>query len=108
MTIPPDNVGQGSTGHLSAHNNIADVLTALSNQLGALPAFAWGSANLAAGTVTVNNSQVQASSLVFITRMTPSGTLGVLSVPTIVPGVSFTVTSSSNTETSQIGYLIKI
>jgi hypothetical protein len=108
LTIPPDTRAAGQTGHLGDHNSISDVLSAMSTQLGSTPSFAWGSANLAAGTVTVNNSQVLATSIVFIARMSPGGTLGHLAVPTIVAGVSFTVTSSSATETSQIGYLIKI
>lgn len=108
MTIPPDNVAAGQTGHLSAHNNIADVLTAHGTQLAGLPALSWGTASLAAGTVTINNSSVLASSIIFLTRMTPGGTLGHLAVPTIVAGVSFTVTSTSATETSLIGFLIKV
>ena len=108
MTIPPDTRAALQTGHIGDHNNIADVLTAFQNQLTALPGFAFGTANLTAGTVTINNSQVQAASIVFLGRMAPAGTLGHLSVPTITPGVSFVVQSSSATETSQIGYLIKI
>lgn len=108
MTIPPDTRAALQTGHISDHNNIADVLTAFQNQLTALPGFAFGTANLTAGTVTVNNSQVQATSIIYLSRQAPAGTLGHLSAPTITPGVSFVINSSSATETSAIGYLIKI
>jgi hypothetical protein len=73
-----------------------------------LPSFSWGTANLAGGTVTVSDSSVQAGSLIFLTRISPAGTLGSLGITAISPGASFTVTSSSPSETSQIGYLVKI
>lgn len=66
------------------------------------------SAAMVAGTVTVNTNVVTASSLIFVSRNTPGGTTGNLSVPSgsIVPGVSFAINSSSATETSTINWWI--
>jgi hypothetical protein len=106
-TIPPDSRAQGQSGHVGDHNNIADVLTAMQAQLGGLPtSWAWGTATLVAGTVTVSSGIVQSTSKIQLSRMTPGGTLGHLSVPTITPGTSFVITSSAGSETSVITYLI--
>jgi hypothetical protein len=105
--IPPDNRAAGQAGHITDHNNIADVLGAMQSALASLPAsWAWGTATLAAGTVTVSSGIVLSTSKIFLTRMTPGGTLGSLSVPTITSGTSFLINSSSASETSVIAYLI--
>lgn len=62
-------------------------------------------ATLAAGTVTVGNTTVAATSHLFLSVRTPGGTRGHLSY-TINPGVGFTITSTSATETSVVSYLI--
>jgi hypothetical protein len=106
-TIPPDNRAAGQSGHIGDHNDIADVLTAMQSQLNTLPAsWAWGLATLVAGTVTVSSGIVLSGSKILTGRMTPGGTLGHLAVPTITPGTSFVVTSSSGSDTSVIAYLI--
>lgn len=64
-----------------------------------------GSATLVTGTVTVNTTAVSANSIVFLTRVTSGGTVGTLSY-TVVAGTSFTINSSSATDTSTIGYII--
>ena len=64
-----------------------------------------GTATLVAGTVTVSNTSVTASSRIFISRSTAGGTLGHLSY-TKSAGASFTVTSTSATETSSFDYEI--
>lgn len=103
--IPPDTVAQGQTGHLLAHNQISDALTAFLSQLQSIPAIRYGTAQLAAGTVSVALPSVSSSSVILAGRMTPSGTLGHLSVPTVTPGTGFTVTSSSNSDNSLVSYL---
>jgi len=67
-----------------------------------------GTATLVGGTVTVNTTLAATGSKIFITRNTPSGTLGDLSVPdaSIVNGTSFVINSSSGTETSTINWWI--
>jgi len=60
-----------------------------------------GVATLVAGTVTVANTSITATSRIFITRSAAGGTLGHLTV-TKNAGVGFTVTSSSPTETSTV------
>jgi hypothetical protein len=64
-----------------------------------------GRATLVAGTVTVMTTSVTATSRIFVSRATPSGSLGHLSVAdaNIVPGTSFQIDSSS-LETSIINW----
>lgn len=64
-----------------------------------------GGATLIAGTVTVANTAVNANSRIFLSRAAAGGTLGHLSY-TQINGVSFTITSTSNTETSTINWEI--
>ncbi|HEY8928585.1 MAG TPA: hypothetical protein VIM55_05320 [Mucilaginibacter sp.] len=64
-----------------------------------------GSATLVAGTVTVNTTSVSAGSIIFFTRTVAGGAAGTLSY-TIIAGTSFTINSSSSTDTSIIGYII--
>lgn len=103
--IPPDTVAAGQTGHVAAHNNIADVLTAFQAQLSGIPLIRAGTAALTAGTVSVSRSDVTASTVVLVSRLTPGGALGQLSVPSVNSGSGFTVTSSSATETSSVAWL---
>jgi hypothetical protein len=64
-----------------------------------------GSATLVAGSVTVSNTSITASSLVFTSAVSTGGTAGALTV-TRSAGVSFTITSSSATDTRTIAYFI--
>lgn len=64
-----------------------------------------GSAVLVGGTVTVNNTTVTANSILFLTRSATGGTVGHLSY-TISAGASFTINSSSATDTSTINWLL--
>lgn len=65
-----------------------------------------GQSTLAAGTVTVSNTSVTASSLIFLTNGGVGGTIGTLSVGTITAGTSFVINSSSSTDTSKVNWLI--
>lgn len=65
-----------------------------------------GVATLVAGTVTVNNTNVAANSRIFLTAQSLSGTAGILRVSAKVNGTSFTITSSSNTDTSTVNWVI--
>lgn len=64
-----------------------------------------GAATLVAGTVTVATTAVATGDRIFLTRATTGGTVGHLSY-TISNGVSFTINSTSNTETSTINWEI--
>lgn len=103
-TIPPDTVAAGQTGHLAAHNDIADVLTQFQAQLSGIPAISFGNATLVGGTVSVSLASVGDATVVLVSRLTPGGTLGQLSVPAITVGSGFTITSSSGTETSSVAW----
>lgn len=105
-TIPPDTVAPGQTGHILAHNEISDALTAHDAQLQGIPAIRKGTAALSGGTVAVSLPAVSAGSVILVSRVTPSGTLGHLSVPVITPGTGFTITSSSSGDNSLVAYLV--
>lgn len=64
-----------------------------------------GTATLVAGTVTVSNTSVTASTRIHLTRAATGGTVGHLSY-TVSAGVSFTISSSSGTDTSTINWLL--
>lgn len=104
--IPPDTAAAGQTGHIEAHNQISEVLTAMAAQLGAIPPISWGRVTLVSGSVSVTLPAVDAESVVLVSRMTPSGTIGHLSVPSVTPGTGFTITSSSASDNSLVGYAV--
>jgi len=64
-----------------------------------------GSLTLSSGTLTVNNSSVTAKTKIMLNRTSTAGTPGFTSV-TYVVGTSFTVTSSSGTDSSTFDYLL--
>ena len=65
-----------------------------------------GTATLVAGTITVNTTKVTANSRIFVTTQTPGGTLGVQYISARTAGTNFTITSTSNTDTSTIAWFI--
>ena len=65
-----------------------------------------GVVTLTGGTATVSNTLVTSNSIINLTHQNTSGTLGFLYVSSKNAGTSFTITSSSNTDTSIVGYLI--
>jgi hypothetical protein len=65
-----------------------------------------GTATLENGTVTVTNSDVQTGSIIQLTSQSDGGTPGWLRVSARVAGTSFTITSSSNIDTSSVGWLM--
>jgi hypothetical protein len=65
-----------------------------------------GTAQLSAGTVTVNNSSITSNSVIFLTSQSDGGTPGFVRVTAKVTSTSFTITSSSNTDTSTIAWMI--
>lgn len=65
-----------------------------------------GRATLVAGTAVVANTAVTANSNIFITSNVDGGTLGGLRISSIVPGTSFTIKSTSATDTSTVAWMI--
>jgi hypothetical protein len=61
---------------------------------------------MTSGTITVANTSVTATSRVFLTAQTTGGAPGALRVSARTPGVSFTITSSSSSDTSTVAYLL--
>lgn len=64
-----------------------------------------GDATLVGGTVTVTNTTVTANTKVLLSRKTIGGTVGNLSY-TLSAGASFTINSSSGTDTSTITFML--
>jgi hypothetical protein len=106
MPVPPDNPAAGQTGHLQAHQQLSDATAQLQQLVDALPPITKGTVTLVNGTATASVAAVTASSVILLSRQSPSGTLGHLSVSTVTPGTSFVITSSSATDNSVIGYAI--
>jgi hypothetical protein len=65
-----------------------------------------GVATLAAGTVTVSTTAVTATSRILLTVQVAGGTQGFLAVGTVVAATSFVINSTSNTDTSQVLWLL--
>lgn len=65
-----------------------------------------GTTTLVGGTKLVSNTNVTANSRIFLTCQTASGTQGFLRISAKVAGSSFTITSSSTTDTSTIAWFI--
>jgi hypothetical protein len=65
-----------------------------------------GTAVLSSGTVTVSNTAITASSLVFLTPQVAGGTQGVPTLGTVTAGVNFVINSSNALDSSTIAYLI--
>lgn len=65
-----------------------------------------GTVALTAGAATVANTSVTANSRIFLTSQVDGGTPGWLRVSARTAGTSFTITSSSGTDTSTVAYLI--
>lgn len=65
-----------------------------------------GVVTLVGGSAVVANDKVTANSRIFLTSQVGGGTLGFLRVSARVAGTSFTITSSSGTDTSDVAYLI--
>lgn len=65
-----------------------------------------GVATLVGGTVTVANTSITANSRIFLTSQADGGAPGSLRVSARVVGTSFTITSSSATDTSVVAYEI--
>lgn len=67
---------------------------------------AMGAATLVGGTVTVSNNTVTANTRIFLTGQNSSGTHGELTVSARSAGTSFTITSSSGTDTRSVAWLL--
>jgi len=65
-----------------------------------------GVAQLSLGTATVLTSSVTSSSKITLSAAGPSGNVGSWKVSAVVSGVSFTIVSSSATDTSQVAWAI--
>jgi hypothetical protein len=65
-----------------------------------------GTAVLVGGTVVVSLASITADSQIFLTCQVPGGTPGFLRISARSAGVSFTILSSSGTDTSTVAYMV--
>lgn len=65
-----------------------------------------GVATLVAGTVVVATNRVQSNSRIFLSGQNASGTAGELTVSARTAGTSFTITSTSGSDTRDVAWLI--
>lgn len=65
-----------------------------------------GASTLVGGTVVVANTSVTANTRIFLMCQTPGGTPGFLRVSARTAATSFTILSSSGTDTSVVGWLL--
>lgn len=65
-----------------------------------------GTAVLSGGAATVSTKAVAADSRIFLTSQVDGGAVGFLRVSTRTAGTSFTITSSSGTDTSTVAWII--
>jgi hypothetical protein len=65
-----------------------------------------GRSTLVAGTVVVSNTSVTANTEIFLTCQTPGGTPGFLRISARTAATSFTILSSSGTDTSVVSWLL--
>lgn len=65
-----------------------------------------GTAVLVGGTVVVNTTAVTANSRIFLTAQTTGAAPGALRVSAVTAGTSFTITSTSATDTSTVAWII--
>lgn len=99
-----------TTGNLTATNGNLALGTAGNKVVIATGANAsiGTSAAMTAGSIVVATTAVTASSIIFVSHNTIAGTAGAVSAPAAsrVAGTSFTITSSSNTDTSTVNWWI--
>lgn len=65
-----------------------------------------GQETLVGGSVVVSNTLVTADSRIFLTIQAPGGVVGSVYVSARTPGVSFTISSTSGSDTSEVAWLI--
>lgn len=65
-----------------------------------------GTAVLVGGTKVVSNTSITANSLILLTSQVDGGVVGQLRVSSKTVGTSFTITSSSSSDTSTVGWVI--
>lgn len=94
--------GTGVTGNIVLDNNNDNIGTGGKIVIKEHTSALAGVATLVAGTVTVNTALVGANTRILYSVQTAGGTQGFLRIASRVNGTSFTITSTSATETSTI------
>lgn len=90
----------------SANNNGTVSATANTSFINTKVTKTSGTAVLVGGTVVVGTADVTANSRIFLTGAVPGGTPGAVNVSARTPGASFTITSTSGTDTSTVAWML--
>lgn len=105
-SVPADLGGSGSITYDVA-GKITQVLNGqATTAVQQLIAQATGTATLVAGTKVVTDAAITATSVIRLSSKSTTGTPGAVYVSARTPGTSFTITSTSGTDTSTIQYEI--
>jgi hypothetical protein len=104
-------VAPGATGAEAVNKDDLDAQIALCAKIAGLTVAEgtdakMGTATLVAGEAVVANESVTANSRILLTSQVDGGTPGFLRVSARTAGTGFTITSSSNTDTSTVAYVI--
>ncbi|MEU9048368.1 hypothetical protein AB0D63_43270 [Kitasatospora sp. NPDC048343] len=100
------NVYRNSAGNLATDDSIVAAAVGKGLQIKEGSGARMGVATLVAGTVTVANTSVTASTRIFLTAQTSGAAPGALRVSTLTAGTSFVITSTSGTDTSVVAWLL--
>lgn len=87
-------------------NQLHDDVVSIAKAIDAGGAVRQGTATLVAGTVTVADAKITANSTIRILSKTLGGTPGAHFISAKSVGVSFTITSTSNTDTSTVNFSV--
>lgn len=98
--------GTNATGVTLGKAGVNTTLGAKLNVPTGAAGIAGTSAAMVAGTTTINTTAVTAASVIILTYATAAGTQGFLRVGVITAGTSFTIVSSSGTDTSTVNWWI--
>ncbi|MFG2848485.1 hypothetical protein ACGF12_35800 [Kitasatospora sp. NPDC048296] len=100
------NVYRSASGNLASDLNIVAAVAGKGFQIKEGANARMGVSVLVAGTVTVANTSITASTRVQLTIQSPGGTVGVQYVSARTAGTSFTITSNNVADTSTVAWLL--
>lgn len=91
---------------ITVQTNIATSITAIVNALATKITKTSGTTNMTGGTVVVTAPEVTANSRIFLTAQTADATSGAIGVSARSAGASFTILSTSGTDTNTVAWML--
>lgn len=105
-TVPDTNFGRTAVATLGTNSDFAITAAGKGLKVKEGTNARMGTATLVAGTLVVANTSVTATTRIFLTVQTAGGTQGFLRISARTAGTSFTITSTSVSETSTVAWLL--